>query len=342
MNALAYILCALLCAEVTVEDSFRVEHIRNAVLAALGQRDLRAEDVNPDDVRYLHFSQDICSESVVPVNLLAPFTHLRSITAGNVSFTGMDALSQLEDLRALVLWDVNLDAPRAIPSLRHLTYLTMRAMSLTDGDMAALSVCQELRFLDLRNNEIVSLRAFKNMERLERLDVCGNPVSSDELLAFAAERPTVRILSGARPAPDQYVRRAWLSSLFVCERNCLGRIIGYKQQGPWKGHLPWIGEAEQSYRLLDSAGEMDYYAGWAAVIVRYAVYFRGQAMPDYHFQPEDPYFAWFRDYTEIPPNADGVYSLDHVVQWIGKHKDSDRLPPSLLLDDMLDSWFDTE
>ena len=323
-------------------DSFRSEQIRNAVLAAIAQRGLRAEDVNPDDVHYLHFSEHSRSEIVVPMNLLGPLTQLRAITAGNVAFTGMGALSGHEDLRALVLWDVNLDPARAIPSLEHLTHLTMRAMSLTDADMAPLSACQELRFLDLRDNELVSLRAFKNMERLERLDVRGNPVSSDELLAFAAERPGVRILSDARTAPDQYVRRAWLSSLFVCERDCLERIIRYKQQGPWKGRLPWVGEAEKSYRLLNGAGETDYYAGWAAVIVRYAVYFRDQGIPDYFFQPEDPFFAWFLDYTGMPPNAAGVYPLDHVVQWIGEHRDSDLLPPSLLLDDMLALWINAD
>jgi hypothetical protein len=330
-------------AEPSLEQAFSHDAIRGAAQSGLCQRSIELAEFEPLEVEFLSFRErSYATDPTLPLDLLLPFSALRSLRVEKMSLMHVQVLREFSSFHELVLWSAVIPDVTELPTMSCLTHLTMRCMDLTSPALSFLSSCPSLTSIDLRNNRLESLKIFFGLPQLHRLDLRDNPVAPEKIAEFKARRPDVQVLFGPHNHPDEYIRRMWISNWGAFTSECMEDCISARQNGPWKDRLPWVGESERFLRILMEAGEVDYFSGMAAVIVRYAQFFREEGQSKYLFSLQDPFFAWFLDYTGMPPNADGVYPLDHVVQWIGEHKDSDLLPPSLLLDDMLALWFDTD
>jgi hypothetical protein len=321
-----------------LEEALENERIYNAILSSLVLRADSDHLISPDKVKYLYFPYRIIGSNDISAVYLLPFQNLRRLGADNVRFVEAGSFAELKALQEITFWGTAFPAVRALSKLPELTHLTLRGMHLSDQDAASLATCTHLQFLDLRYNAVSSLEPFMKHASLKWLDVSGNPVRPEECERLRAACPELHLLSGERPEPDKYFRRAWLGMKNISVRLCSPRILSFYSPDVWEGQIPNKEETAHAARHLDMAGETSYYSCDAAVIVRYAALFREIFSPDYAFLPEDHVFNRFKKNTNIPPDPDGNYTINHVVKWIREHKDTQLLPPSLLLDDMLVIW----
>ena len=334
---LGVILSLVLLAPPTLEDALNDERVRSAVLSGLGNPANPAE-IDAASVAYVSFGRSVYGSNTVPVQLLRPFQHLRILNAVDVELSASENLAELKSLREIALWRTSRTALAALKNLPALTHLTLRSMELTDEDAAVVAECGNLQFLDLRYNLVKSLKCFAGRKALKWLDIEGNPISRGEIDAFVAARPDVRLIYGALADPDEYVRRAWAGkrsgSITACAQ---ARADSYRARS-WNGKVPFHDGSVHSIRIMKSAGETGYTSCDAAVIVRYARFLKQEYPGQPGFLNDDAALQQFVENTGMPPDAEGSYSFSYVVDWIRKHKESQVLPPYVLLDDMLQMW----
>lgn len=324
----------------TFEDAMLNDSVRSAVLLGfVVDRGGSYENVVPANVRHLCFTHCEYRDNQVNISLLSPFPNLRILIASGIELLEDNDFEPCESIREIILWRTSLPALSLVRYFPNLTHITLRGISLSDEDTYFIARMKEIQFLDLRYNKLESLMSFTSISSLKWLDVKGNQIIDEEIAAFRKARPDVNLLFGEFSEPDQYVRQAWINQRGNTIRKCAPEIVKLYDQSPFKGIIPFEDSEIHRRKQLQSTNEA-YSVSWnAAVVYRYARLLKTLLLVQSIFLTNDTVFEHFLDDTGMPPDSNGVYPFDYVMDWIHGNKDSEILPPCLFLDDIL---FDKE
>jgi len=256
---------------------------------------------------------------------------LVSLRLYNCVIRNFESIRALRHLRELHVRNCGLANISPIASLANLSHLSLAENKVVD--IGPLANCKGLSWIDLRDNDIRDLSPLRVLDGVVCLDIRNNPrldlSTEKDIRAIARKGPDTKVLFGSDPNMLRgHTLRRLLSAKAEIANFAIGAQWDYYDNYP---RLPTVSDQiGASFLLLRQAGDREYTADVASVLMRYAAHILAGTHTGTLLSERNPLVVEFLSIAPRREIGGDEILTGAIARWVTTNRD--RISPSVVLD----------